>query len=122
MNQPPAATDSLKEEEALEDAVAHLTELHLQLRRLRSALPRMFRPLTTEHPTPKAMVASFMESVQDTNKELSDFKQAYTSEESKKIFQKASESRRANPKGIKPWRARDDPDWIYPKRRKTSHK
>jgi hypothetical protein len=43
---------------------------------------------------------------------LKDFKTLYTSEESKKVLEQAKKSREAHPKGIKPWRVRDDPNWL----------
>jgi len=64
------------------------------------------------------MFTAFSNSVENTRKEIASFKQAINSEESKKVFQKTIESRRANSMGIKPWRYRDYPDWTTAKRRK----
>jgi hypothetical protein len=44
--------------------------------------------------------------------EISTFKTLYTNDESKEVLEKAKKSREAEPKGIKPWRARDHPDWL----------
>lgn len=54
---------------------------------------------------------SFMNSVNKTQKEISQFKEEYTSDKTKSIIHKGAESRKANPQGIKPWRATDDPNW-----------
>jgi len=45
-------------------------------------------------------------------KEVRELKQLMTSEETKNILDRAQQSRRENPKGIKPWYARDDPEWL----------
>jgi hypothetical protein len=57
--------------------------------------------------------------VEDTGKEIADFKKAYTSEKTKSILQRGAESRKANPLGIKPWNASDDPNWTTPRHPKT---
>lgn len=49
------------------------------------------------------------------HKDVSEFRQQITSEESKKVLQYAEQSRSRDPKGIKPWRASDDPEWAVPK-------
>ncbi|KAK0723032.1 hypothetical protein B0T26DRAFT_245907 [Lasiosphaeria miniovina] len=123
INQTQAAKDSLQEEQHLEDALEHLKELHLQLafqlRRLRSVLPRMLEPLASKQPSPQASYDAFLESVDATDKEIASFKTAISSDETKKLIQKANKSRQANPKGLKPWRPRDDPQWTTTKRQKT---
>ncbi len=65
------------------------------------------------------MFASFTGAVQESKTQLAEFREAIKSEKSQKVFRHAAESRRANPKGIKPWRAKDDPDWLE-RARKTS--
>ncbi|KAK3313765.1 hypothetical protein B0H66DRAFT_607009 [Apodospora peruviana] len=92
--------EGLEEQQRLEDAMEHLKELHLQ---------------ATE-----AYFAAFTQSVTNTRKEVAAFKENYTCEESKRVFQRAAESGRANPKGIKPWRYSDDPEWTTVKRRKLN--
>lgn len=52
-----------------------------------------------------------MKAVQAANDEINDFGDLYRSEESRKVLDKAKKSRDANPKNIKPWRAKDDPHW-----------
>jgi len=121
-NETAPAKDGLQEEERLQDAIEHLKELHLQLRHLRSVLPRMFEPLNSKPPSPQVFLTAFSQSIQKTGQEITGFKEAYTSDESKQAFQRAAESRRKNPSGIKPWRPRDDPDWTtVNKRQKKEH-
>ncbi|KAK0716482.1 hypothetical protein B0T21DRAFT_374990 [Apiosordaria backusii] len=113
------AKDSAQEEERLEDALYHLNQLHLQLRRLRSALPRMLEPLNTKQPSPEAMYSAFMQSVDSTTKELGSFRDALASREIRTILAKANESQKRDPKGIKQWRAMDDPFWADPDRKRV---
>ncbi|KAH8879849.1 hypothetical protein GQ53DRAFT_21988 [Thozetella sp. PMI_491] len=100
------------DEQQLQEAFDHLNDLHAQLRALRTAIPNMIAPLATKQPSPQALFSSFTMSVQESRTQLADFKECITSEKSQKVFRYASESRRANPKNIKPWRATDDPDWV----------
>ncbi|KAM7200230.1 hypothetical protein V8F33_003948 [Rhypophila sp. PSN 637] len=111
-----ANKDIIDDEERLEDAMEHLKELHLQLRQLRSAIPRMLSPLYSKHPSPEAYFSAFNQSVADTRKEVQDFKEALTGEETNKILRHVAASRRAKPAGIKPWRYSDDPEWTTVKR------
>lgn len=44
--------------------------------------------------------------------EVNEYKKLFTSPENTKILERAKQSRKDNPKGIKPWRPRDDPNWL----------
>jgi hypothetical protein len=46
-----------------------------------------------------------------TIKELGDFRAAFLDQRTRKVLDHALRSRRKNNAGIKPWRARDDPNW-----------
>lgn len=71
--------------------------------------------LTLRSPA-EAYFSAFNQSVANTRKEVQDFKEALTGEESNKIFKHVTASRRAKPAGIKPWRYSDDPEWTTLKR------
>lgn len=62
---------------------------------------------------------TFKNSVAGARKEITDFKSVLTSEESKKLFDDANVSRQAKPKGLRPWRASDDPNWTTIRKRRT---
>lgn len=111
--------DDLREEARLEDSLEHLKELHLKLRALRTTVPRMVDPLRTTHSSPDAFFSAFKDSVAGARSEIADVRTALTSEDSKKLFDEANTSRQAKPKGIRPWRAGDDPTWTTPTKRKT---
>ncbi|KAK4150547.1 hypothetical protein C8A00DRAFT_17949 [Chaetomidium leptoderma] len=113
--QTPTAKDSLQEEQELEDALYRLD----QLRRLRSALPRMLEPLMTKHPTPQLAFAAYMQSIDSTNKEVASFQEAVHALNADGVFTKAHASKKAS-KGnkIKQWRASEHPDWASPDRKR----
>lgn len=46
--------------------------------------------------------------------EVGDFKDKMAEDGTKEILEYAEKSRSDNPKGIRPWRASDDPDWFTP--------
>lgn len=58
------------------------------------------------------MYARFLKTIGVAGNQIKDFSVLYNSEESKKVLDQAKKSHDANPKGIKPWRARDHPDWL----------
>lgn len=63
-----------------------------------------------------------MQSIEKTKKEIASFQEALIGVQQDGTFALVSKSQSANPKGIKQWRARDDPDWANPapKRQRVS--
>ncbi|KAI1328441.1 hypothetical protein F5Y16DRAFT_369048 [Xylariaceae sp. FL0255] len=108
------ADETLKEQE-IQRALQHLDLLHAKCRDLRAALPHAVNTMPSiqmnaENPMLQAWrdISAYFKPAKT---ELDEFKALYTSEESKKIMEQAKKSRDANPKGIKPWRYKDHPDW-----------
>ncbi|KAI0128681.1 hypothetical protein BJ170DRAFT_682466 [Xylariales sp. AK1849] len=104
-------------EEQLEEALKRLKLLHIKARpdhcrELRSTMPRMLEPLTTKHTSRQDVLVSFQTAMASAATEIQNFRTLYTSEESQRVLEQARKSREAQPKGIKPWRARDHPDWL----------
>ncbi len=58
------------------------------------------------------MYERFLKSIGVAGGQIKDFSTLYNSEESKKVLNRAKKSHDANPMGIKPWRAKDHPDWL----------
>lgn len=46
--------------------------------------------------------------------EIEEYKKLATNSENARILEHAQQSRKNNPKGIKPWRSNDEPDWLEP--------
>jgi hypothetical protein len=65
-------------------------------------------------------MSAFKISLAGARKEVSELKVAVTSAESKKLVDDADVSRQANPKGIRPWRATEDPNWTTPRTKKKT--
>ncbi|KAL2160491.1 hypothetical protein VTH06DRAFT_1179 [Thermothelomyces fergusii] len=118
--------ENAEEEQQLEDMLARLDELHLQasllrrsrrLRQLRSALPRMLKPLTVKQPSPQAAFAAFMQSVDNANKEVASFQAAYDG-----LFNddrlKGARSSQTSLGSLKQWRATEHPDWADPEKKR----
>lgn len=59
-----------------------------------------------------------MQSVENASKEVTGFRDLVNGPETEALFARAGRSQKENPKGIKQWRARDDPDWANEERRK----
>ncbi|CAK7203940.1 hypothetical protein SEUCBS139899_006690 [Sporothrix eucalyptigena] len=111
---PPAQDVNFEEwnEEQLEAALQRLKEAHLKLRSLRSTIPRMIQPLTLEPaPPPEILQAKAQASLLGAMQEVKGFKETVSNDEFRKVIDHATVSRRRNGKNIKPWKARDDPDW-----------
>lgn len=102
-------------EEQLEEALDKLNAIHLKLRNLRSTIPRMVRPLTSEPAqSPELIHAKCKTSLVAGVEEVRAFKDAVLSDEYRKVIEHVTSSRRRNGKNIKPWTPRDDPSWASP--------
>lgn len=75
------------------------------MRELRSTIPRMQEHLAT---------SKVGEATKAAMNEVDEYKKLATSPETVKILERAKQSRKDNPKGIKPWRPSDEPDWLEP--------
>lgn len=106
-----AAAGQQWDEAEIEQALKRLGELHHQMRNLRSTIPRALEPLSM-HSSPEATFSALQETTKSAYSEIKEYKQRATNEETAKVLEHAKQSRKDNPMGIKPWRARDDPDWL----------
>ncbi|KAI1338212.1 hypothetical protein F5Y15DRAFT_135424 [Xylariaceae sp. FL0016] len=111
---PSVKEEKTAEEQQLEQALKHLDHVHLKCRQLRTMIPRTLDILSLgqQANTTSGSLDGFLQAVKAGHKELEDFGTTYNDAESKKVFEQAKKSREANPKGIKPWRAKDHPDWM----------
>ncbi|KAK0099865.1 hypothetical protein ONS95_013307 [Cadophora gregata] len=110
--QPEAVEGEVWDEERLEKAMKTMKEMHIQLRDLRTTLPRLIAPLTKKQPSPETLFREFSASANSAIQEVQEFRRLVTSDDSKKVMEQARKSRAENPKGIKPWKASDHPDWL----------
>ncbi|KAL5319782.1 hypothetical protein ACEPPN_012839 [Leptodophora sp. 'Broadleaf-Isolate-01'] len=121
--------EEIWDEERLEKAMKTLKEMHIQvgfdkiskiwlrlrivqLRGLRTTLPRLIAPLTTKQPSPEILFREFSKSANTANQEVQEFRRLMTAEDSKEVLEQAKKSRAENPKGIKPWMATEHPEWL----------
>ncbi|KAH8683214.1 hypothetical protein BGZ60DRAFT_214569 [Tricladium varicosporioides] len=100
------------DEEKLEEAMKRLKEMHIQLRNLRTTIPRLIAPLTTKQPSPESLFREFSKSTNTANQEVLQFRKLWGEEETQKVLERARKSRAENPNDIKPWRAIDHPNWL----------
>ncbi|KAG9239385.1 hypothetical protein BJ875DRAFT_448594 [Amylocarpus encephaloides] len=111
---PAAGTEEVVwNEEHLEKAMARLKEMHIQLRNLRTCIPRLLEPLSSgKQPPPEALFREFSESTRTASEEVRKFQELMRDGETIKVLEQARKSRMENPNGIKPWRAMDHAHWL----------
>ncbi|KJR88410.1 uncharacterized protein SPSK_08015 [Sporothrix schenckii 1099-18] len=104
---PPAQDVNFEEwnEAQLEAALQKLKEAHLKPRAL-DLLTHFLIPATAE-----ILHAKSHASLLGAAQEVKGFKEYITNEEFRKVVDHATLSRRRNGKNIKPWKAREEPDW-----------
>ncbi|KAI3343299.1 hypothetical protein F4824DRAFT_439438 [Ustulina deusta] len=107
--------EETSEEQQLQRDLKHLDLLLVRCRDIRTTIPRMLSGMPeVARNRPESLEVMFGELVnhmKNAGAEIQDFTTLYTSEENKKVLEKARKSRAANPKGIKTWLYKDHPDW-----------
>ncbi|KAE8447408.1 hypothetical protein EG329_010822 [Mollisiaceae sp. DMI_Dod_QoI] len=106
------AVDDVWDEERLEKAMKTLKEMHIQLRGLRTTIPRLIAPLTTKQPSPESLFRDFSRAAGTANQEVNEFRRLMGNQESLQVLEQARKSRADNPTGIKAWKVTDHPDWL----------
>ncbi|KAI1373049.1 hypothetical protein F4677DRAFT_430882 [Hypoxylon crocopeplum] len=99
------------DEEQLELNLKQLDVLHVKCRELRTTIQRMLETIPNNAP-PEEIYKRIVKSFDAARNQIKDFSSLYNNEESKKALDQAKKSRDADPKGIRPWRAKDHPDWL----------
>ncbi|KAI0912957.1 hypothetical protein F4823DRAFT_579447 [Ustulina deusta] len=107
--------EEMSEEQQLQRDLKHLDLLLVRCRDIRTTIPRMLSGMpevARNHPESlEVMFGELVNHMKNAGAEIQDFTTLYTSEENKKVLEKARKSRAANPKGIKTWLYKDHPDW-----------
>ncbi|KAI0976153.1 hypothetical protein F4678DRAFT_416085 [Xylaria arbuscula] len=103
------------EEQQLQRDLKQLDLLLVRCRDMRTTIPRMLSGMPevarNNSESIETMFGELVNHMKSAGTEIQDFTTLYTSEESKKVLEKARKSRTANPKGIKTWLYKDHPDW-----------
>ncbi|CAN8096860.1 unnamed protein product [Discula destructiva] len=107
-------TETTWDEAKIEQALKNLKDLHIQLRQLRSTIPRMQENLGGPVATAAELAAAIRGATQAARNEVDEYKQKATSPDNTMILERAKQSRAQNPKAITPWRAKNHPDWLEP--------
>jgi Ser-tRNA(Ala) deacylase AlaX len=66
----------------------------------------------SDHVTAEILFQKFAAAAATANEEIKQFKRLIEDDESKKIFERAKDSRAENPRGITQWRIVEHPDWL----------
>ncbi|KAI1360989.1 hypothetical protein F5Y08DRAFT_315920 [Xylaria arbuscula] len=111
----PSSSEETPEERQLQQDLKHLDLLLAKCRDMRTTIPRMLSGMPevaqTHSESLEVMYTELVNHMKSAGTEIQDFTALYTSEENKKVLEKARKSRAANPKGIKTWFYKDHPDW-----------
>ncbi|KAI9850808.1 MAG: hypothetical protein M1838_005063 [Thelocarpon superellum] len=100
------------EDGRLEAALEELKEMHIQVRRLRTTIPDMIRPLTAPPTSPENLFQDFLKSTNTGVGKVKSFIEYMQNDKRKTILQKAATSRKEAPDGIHPWMVNEHPDWL----------
>ncbi|KAL8692455.1 MAG: hypothetical protein Q9218_002523 [Villophora microphyllina] len=86
--------------------------MHVQLRRLRDAIPRLVDPMLVPHSSPERLYANYAQNVATTRLGAKGFSSLYHEDGTRELFKKAEESRANNTEPIRGWRVAEHEDWL----------
>ncbi|KAF4963321.1 hypothetical protein FSARC_8652 [Fusarium sarcochroum] len=109
---PNAAGEEVWDEARLEEAMKRLKLLHIKVRLLSDTIPKMIKPLLQKQPSPDAMFATFMNSVNEAQANIKEVTDLMREDASGEVFAHAKKRREEEPTGIKTWEYYDHPDWF----------
>ncbi|KAI9793058.1 MAG: hypothetical protein M1816_000956 [Peltula sp. TS41687] len=95
----------------LEQAIAHLSQAHAQLRSLRTTPPKMLQPLTKPSGGPTDIFHNFSQGVKDAMNQINEFSTLMRSEITTEVLDRAEASRLKKNENLKPWLVTEDEDW-----------
>lgn len=99
-------------EAQIESALKRLQEMHVQLRHLRDAIPRLVDPMLTRQHSPEDLYTVFATNVTTARSEVKDLANALREESYKEVLMKAQESRTQSDEHIRGWRVTEHEDWL----------
>ncbi|KAL8943989.1 MAG: hypothetical protein Q9216_000698 [Gyalolechia sp. 2 TL-2023] len=99
-------------EEQIELALGRLQEMHIQLRHLRDAIPRLLDPMLVHQPSPGDLYAIFASNVTTIRSDVKDFANVFRGGKCQEILAKARESRTQCNEDIRGWRVTEHEDWL----------
>ncbi|KAM0561516.1 hypothetical protein ACHAPJ_003399 [Fusarium lateritium] len=109
---PNGAGEEVWDEARLEEAMKRLKLLHIKVRLLSDTIPKMIKPLLQKQPSPDAMFATFMNSVNEAQANIKEVTDLMRDDASREVFAHAKQRREEEPTGIKTWEYYDHPDWF----------
>ncbi|KAI9886902.1 MAG: hypothetical protein M1823_001271 [Watsoniomyces obsoletus] len=101
-------------ESSLTEALRQLDIVHLQLRDLRSTIPKMLSPSKKHHASAEEIYQHYARSIKQAMSDVKSFTACMQSENTQLIFDQVDKSRKEKPRGIRPWIPSEHPDWAFP--------
>ncbi|KAI4096748.1 MAG: hypothetical protein LQ344_000888 [Seirophora lacunosa] len=108
----PAAMENDWNEAELQSALARLHHMHIQLRHLRDAVPRLIEPMLIQQRSPEDLYTTFAKSVTTIRSDVNTFTAACREDSYQDILRRAAESRTQNSDDVPAWKVTEHEDWL----------
>ncbi|KAI4286378.1 MAG: hypothetical protein L6R35_004371 [Caloplaca aegaea] len=108
----PASMENEWNEAEVQSALARLHDMHIQLRHLRDAIPRLIEPMLVHQRSPEDLYTTFATSVTTIRSDLDAFSAAYQEDRYQEVLGRAAESRAQNNEDIPAWKVTEHEDWL----------
>ncbi|KAL9017525.1 MAG: hypothetical protein Q9185_005148 [Variospora sp. 1 TL-2023] len=109
---PSASMENEWNEAEVQSALARLHDMHIQLRHLRDAVPRLIEPMLVHQRSPEDLYTNFATSVTTIRSDLDAFSAAYQEDRYQEVLRRAAESRAQNNEDIPAWKVTEHEDWL----------
>ncbi|KAL8960283.1 MAG: hypothetical protein Q9193_002989 [Seirophora villosa] len=99
-------------EAEVQSALARLHHMHIQLRHLRDAVPRLIEPMLIQQRSPEDLYTTFAKSVTTIRSDVNTFTAACREDSYQDILRRAAESRTQNSDDVPAWKVTEHEDWL----------
>ncbi|KAL9051172.1 MAG: hypothetical protein Q9206_004802 [Seirophora lacunosa] len=86
--------------------------MHIQLRHLRDAVPRLIEPMLIQQRSPEDLYTTFAKSVTTIRSDVNTFTAACREDSYQDILRRAAESRTQNSDDVPAWKVTEHEDWL----------
>ncbi|MCJ1472740.1 hypothetical protein MMC13_001389 [Lambiella insularis] len=106
------ASEADWDEARINSSLAHLQEMHIQLRQLRETIPSLMQTIHSDYRSPEDLYAAISQAAVAAVSGIKGFATLVREAKSQEILVKASESRVKNNEGVVDWLVTQHPDWL----------
>ncbi|MCJ1243279.1 hypothetical protein MMC30_000476 [Trapelia coarctata] len=108
----PETEETEWDESRIQSSLAHLQNMHIQLRHLRETIPSLMRAVHTEHSSPEDLYTDISQAAVRAVDDIKSFTAYIEESANQEVLKNARQSREKSGEGIKSWLVTQHPNWL----------